>query len=202
MSTTKGAPTGREAQRLETRQRLLVAATAEHGRKGIAGAVLNAIVGEVGVARGTFYFHFPTKEHALVDIEARQEDLIAAELGDYLATGPGLAEALAKTIELIADIEIRLGKHLFKDLVALRFSPNRPVSEQWREHKVITLVVELIESAQRRGEAEIVVDPYHSAVFFLLGVYGLLAVTIDADQLRTESADSYLTYTLRSLQAR
>ena len=63
---------------------------------------------------------------------------------------------------------------------------------------------ELIQSAQRRGEAEIVVDPYHSAVFFLLGVYGLLAVTIDADQgLRKESADSYLTYgTLRSLQPR
>lgn len=86
--------------------------------------------------------------------------------------------------------------------MALRFSPNRPVTEEWREHKVIGLVVELIGSAQSRGEAEIVVDPYHNAVFFLLGVYGLLAVTIDADQLRKESVDSYLTYTLRSLQAR
>lgn len=202
MSDSKAAPNGREAQRLETRRRLLDAATAEYARAGIAGADLNAIVNEVGVARGTFYFHFPTKEHVLVDIEARQEDLISEVLGDFLATGPSLADALAKTIELVADIETRLGKHLFKDLVALRFSPNRPVTEEWREHKVIGLVVELIQSAQRRGEAEIVVDPYHSAVFFLLGVYGLLAVTIDADQLRKESVDSYLTYTLRSLQAR
>ena len=202
MSDSKAAPNGREAQRLETRRRLLDAATAEYARAGIAGADLNAIVNEVGVARGTFYFDFPTKEHVLVDIEARQEDLISEVLGDFLATGPSLADALAKTIELVADIETRLGKHLFKDLVALRFSPNRPVTEEWREHKVIGLVVELIQSAQRRGEAEIVVDPYHSAVFFLLGVYGLLAVTIDADQLRKESVDSYLTYTLRSLQAR
>ena len=202
MSGLTGAPTGREAQRLETRRRLLDAATAEYARKGIAGADLNAIVTEVGVARGTFYFHFPTKEHVLVEIEARQEELISEALGGFLATGPPLADALAKTIDLVADIETRLGKHLFKDLVALRFSPNRPVTEEWREHKVITLVVELIQSAQRRGEAEIVVDPYHSAVFFLLGVYGLLAVTIDADQLRKESADSYLTYTLRSLQPR
>ena len=202
MSDSKEAPSGREAQRLETRRRLLDAATAEYARTGIAGADLNAIVTEVGVARGTFYFHFPTKEHVLVDIEARQEDLISEALGAFLATGPSLTDSLAKTIELIADIETRLGKHLFKDLVALRFSPNRPVTEEWREHKVIGLVVELIGSAQNKGEAEIVVDPYHSAVFFLLGVYGLLAVTIDADQLRKESVDSYLTYTLRSLQAR
>ena len=202
MSESKATPSGREAQRLETRRRLLDAATAEYARAGIAGADLNVIVNEVGVARGTFYFHFPTKEHVLVDIEARQEDLISEVLGEFLATGPSLTDALAKTIELIADIETRLGKHLFKDLVALRFSPNRPVTEEWREHKVIGLVVELIQSAQSSGEAEIVVDPYHSAVFFLLGVYGLLAVTIDADQLRKGSVDSYLTYTLRSLQAR
>lgn len=45
------------------------AAVAEIGRSGLAGADVSAIVAAAGVARGTFYFHFPTKEHVVVEAE-------------------------------------------------------------------------------------------------------------------------------------
>ena len=70
----------REAQRLQTRARVFDAAVAEFGRSGLAGADVAAIAATAGVARGTFYFHFPTKEHVLVELERAEEAKIVATL--------------------------------------------------------------------------------------------------------------------------
>jgi AcrR family transcriptional regulator len=70
----------REAQRLQTRARAFDAAVAEIGRSGLAGADVAAIAAAAGVARGTFYFHFPTKEHVLVELERAEELKIVAML--------------------------------------------------------------------------------------------------------------------------
>ena len=53
--------------------RLFDAAVAEIDRSGMAGADISAIAHAAGVARGTFYFHFPTKEHVLVELERDEE---------------------------------------------------------------------------------------------------------------------------------
>ena len=71
----------REARRVETRARLFDAAIAEIGRSGLAGADVSTIAATVGVARGTFYFHFPTKEHVVVEAERAEEAKIVARLG-------------------------------------------------------------------------------------------------------------------------
>lgn len=70
------------------------------------------------------------------------------------------------------------------------------------EHRVIVLVVRILENARDAGEAELAVDPYHSAVFFLLGLYALLTTTTSTEQLRDVALDSYLTTVLRSLEPR
>src|SRR5215203_7144446 len=70
----------RDAQRLETRARLFDAAVAEISRSGLAGADVSTIAAAVGVARGTFYFHFPTKEHVVVEVERAEEAKIVARL--------------------------------------------------------------------------------------------------------------------------
>lgn len=202
MTDIRDKPRGREAQRLETRQRVLDAAIAEFRVTGMADADLGAIVTAAGVARGTFYFHFPTKEHVLLALEEREEARIARALTRFLATPRDLATSLAKTIQLVLALERRLGKLLFKDLLAVHFSPTRPLTEEWREHEVIVLVARMIERAAAAGEAQIEVDPFHSAVFFLLGLYGLLTTTTDAKQLRTAVLDSYLSTVLRSLEPR
>ncbi|WP_174187848.1 TetR family transcriptional regulator [Nocardia barduliensis] len=202
MSETRDKPQGREAQRLHTRQRVLDAAVAEFKRTGMAEADVAAIVDAAGVARGTFYFHFPTKEHVLLELEAREEARIARALTRFLATPRDLATSLAKTIQLIVAMEGRLGNLLFKDLLAVHFSPTRPLTDEWMEHPVIVLVVQILERASAAGEAELEVDPYHSAVFFLLGLYALLTATTNTKPLRNLALDSYLTTFLRSLAPR
>ena len=82
-STTERGPSGanvREAQRLETRARVFDAAVAEIGRSGLAGADVSTIARAAGVVRGTFYFHFPTKEHVLVELERTEEVKIVERL--------------------------------------------------------------------------------------------------------------------------
>nr|WP_198428613.1 TetR/AcrR family transcriptional regulator [Nocardia bovistercoris] len=187
---------------METRQRVFDAAVAEFRRTGMADADIGAIVKAAGVARGTFYFHFPTKEHVLLEVEDQEEVRIARALTRFLSTPHSLPAALAETIRLVAALEQRLGTLLFKDLLAVHFSPTRPLTEEWREHSVIILVAGIIERAHADGEAQIEVDPFHSAVFFLLGLYGLLSTTTAAEHLRRQVLDSYLTTVLRSLEPR
>lgn len=80
MTRTTGKPSLREAKRLETRQRVLDAAITEFKRAGMADADVGAIISAAGVAHGTFYFHFPTKEHVLFELERQAEESAGREL--------------------------------------------------------------------------------------------------------------------------
>ena len=186
----------REAKRLQTRERLLGAAVAEFKRAGMAEADVGAIVAAAGVAHGTFFFHFPTKEHVLLEMEHREEDRIATQFGKFVAREHDLSEAFDEAVRLVVAIERRFGAVLFKDLLALHFSPTRPQSERAEDHALIVLVAREIELAQDRGEVAADVVPINSAVFFLLGLYALLTTTANWDQ-----RDDLITdYVKRSLQ--
>ena len=85
----------REQQREETRRRLYESALAIFRRDGVTACRTEDIAKAAGVSRGSFYFHFPTKEHVLLErmseteaeictaIEALPDD---APIGRILAT--------------------------------------------------------------------------------------------------------------------
>ncbi len=193
-------PSAREAKRLQTRERLMGAAVAEFKRSGIAAADVGAIVAAAGVAHGTFFFHFPTKEHVLLELERREEERITKQLSRYSDSRHDLHSVLSQAVRLIMGLERRLGAVLFKDFLALHFSQTRPRDES-QEHPVIVLVAREIERAQQRGDVDRDVSPMNSAVFFLLGLYALLTTTHDwpAQDVMIED---YVTRTLRSIEAR
>ncbi len=123
------------------------AAIAEFKRSGMAEADVGAIVTAAGVAHGTFFFHFPTKEHVLLELEHREEERIAKQLGRFVASRHDLSSTLKEAVRLVMGLERRLGAVLFKDFLALHFSQTRPVDES-KEHPVIVLVAQEIERAQ------------------------------------------------------
>ena len=84
-----------------TRERLLGAAIGEFRRAGVAAGDVRAIAAAAGVSPATFYFHFPTKEHVLVELERREEERIAAELTRFFGESPALPESLRKTVVVI-----------------------------------------------------------------------------------------------------
>ena len=149
----RAAVKGRDAQRQQTRQRVYAAALAEFKRTGMAAADVGDIAAAAGVARGTFYFHFPTKEHVLAELERHEEARLVAQLSKFLtelearsgpaagrppvedtATDPAdrpsgqgfLPVALGEVVRLLTAMERRVGKTLFREMLGLHFSSRRP----------------------------------------------------------------------------
>jgi AcrR family transcriptional regulator len=193
-------PSAREAKRLQTRERLMGAAIAEFKRTGLAAADVGAIVTAAGVAHGTFFFHFPTKEHVLLELERREEERIAKQLGRYVASARDLSSILEESVRLVVGLERRLGAALFKDFLALHFSQTRPADESY-EHPVIVTVARQIEQARDEGKVDADVNAMNSAVFFLLGLYALLTTTHDWPG-QSAMLDDYVTRTLRGIGAK
>jgi AcrR family transcriptional regulator len=189
----------REAKRLQTRERLMGAAISEFKRAGMAEADVGAIVAAAGVAHGTFFFHFPTKEHVLLELEQREEDRIAKQFAQFLRKPHDLESALRESMRLVVNLERRLGDLLFKDFLALHFSQTRPPTEGSQDHPVIVGLAAEIELAQQDGKVDPDVNPVNSAVFFLLGFYALLITTNDWPT-RDGMLDDYVRRTLRSLR--
>src|SRR5690242_2438477 len=126
--TVVDRPSAREAKRLQTRERLMGAAIAEFKRAGMAEADVGAIVPAAGVAHGTFFFHFPTKEHVLFELEQREEERIAKQLARSISSSHDVSTTLNEAVRLVMGLERRLGAGLFKDFLALHFSQTRPPS--------------------------------------------------------------------------
>ncbi len=72
--------TSREQQREETRRRLYESALAIFRRDGVGACRTEDIAKAAGVSRGSFYFHFPTKEHVLLERMSETEAEICAAL--------------------------------------------------------------------------------------------------------------------------
>jgi AcrR family transcriptional regulator len=195
---TVDRPSARETKRLQTRERLMGAAIAEFKRAGMAEADVGAIVAAAGVAHGTFFFHFPTKEHVLLELEQREEERIAKQLARSTGSESDLVSTLNEAVRLVMGLERRLGAVLFKDFLALHFSQTRPSSDESRQHPVIVKVAQEIERAQKRGAVDPDVTPMNSAVFFLLGLYALLTTTHDWPG-QAAMIEDYVARTLRGI---
>lgn len=176
------------------------AAIAEFKREGMAAADVGAIVAAAGVAHGTFFFHFPTKEHVLLELERREEERIAKQLARSTRPQDDLGSILAEAVRLVMGLERRLGAVLFKDFLALHFSQTRPPADESRQHPVIVEVAQAIERAQNRGAVAPDVIPMNSAVFFLLGLYALLTTTHEWPG-QAAMIDDFVTRTLRGISA-
>lgn len=202
MTLANDKPRGREARRLETRQRVYDAAIAEFKRSGMADADVSAIVAAAGVAWGTFYLHFPTKEHVLLELQSREEARVTTELTKFLTAPRDIESTLTEVVRLVTASERRLGSRLFKDVAALNFLPTRPVEHDEDDHPVLPLLMGEIERARDRGDATVDVDAYCSAVFFLLGLNAVLTTTNDTRSARADMLKKFVISACRSIRVR
>lgn len=185
----------REARRLETRARLLDAALAEIAERGLAAADVSAIAAKAGVVRGTFYFHFPTKEHVLIEVERNEEIRIASEL----AGGVGdLASVLSQLVHHILSAERRLGASVFRDMLGLHFSSARPVEDELTEHPLAEFLVDVITQAKSAGQVPQESDAAELGTFFLTGLFALLATGAHDPAL----LDRYVSTIVKGVQIR
>jgi AcrR family transcriptional regulator len=191
----------REAQRLQTRARLFDAALAEIDRCGLAGTDVAKIAAAVGVARGTFYFHFPTKEHVLVELELAEEAMIAANLAAEPNRTDDLMSVLTSLVRQVLAAEQRLGPVVFRDMLGLHFSATRPVDDEPGEHPLAQFVITAIANAQAAGRASQAADAGALGVIFLTGLFALLATAPTASAPRAALLDQYVQTIVKGMEA-
>jgi AcrR family transcriptional regulator len=192
----------REVRRLETRARLFDAALAEMGRSGLAGADVSAIAGAAGVVRGTFYFHFPTKEHVLVELEKNEEVRIVAELDVAQTETDDLVSVLSLLVQHVVAAERRLGPVVFRDMLGLHFSATRPVEDELSEHPLAEFVIRAITDAQDAGQVPLEADAGELGVFFLTGLFALLATGAQDSTTADALLSRYVTTLVKGMETR
>ena len=204
---------GRDAQRQQTRQRVYAAALTEFKRTGMAAADVGDIAAAAGVARGTFYFHFPTKEHVLAELERHEEARLVAQLTKFLTAleaqpGAGfLPAALGEVVRLLTAMERRVGKTLFREMLGLHFSSRRPDvlpgADKWTEYPVMTVMVEAVERARERGEVHPDAGALPTAQLFMVGLYAMLIASHEYPKAaRAEVLDNFMATVLRGVAPR
>lgn len=187
----------RQAQRLETRARLFETAVAEISRRGLAGADVSTIAAEAGVVRGTFYFHFPTKEHVIAELERAEEAKIVEKLGATM-TSP-LGSVLAEVVRHVLAAEHRLGPVIFREMLGLHFSPSRPLDDALGEHPLVQYVIAAIANAQNAGRVKPDTDAQELGVIFMTGLFALLATA--QPEARRELLDRYVKTISQGIEA-
>jgi len=203
-SNSAAAPaviSARETQRIQTRARLFDAAMAEIARSGLAGTDVAAIAAAAGVARGTFYFHFPTKEHVLVELERAEERRIVAALSTTASQPADLLSMLTLLVHRVLEAEQRLGPVVFRDMLGLHFSAARPVEDELAEHPLADFLIAAITEAQAAGRVSRDVDAGELGVIFLTGLFALLATVVAATQARAALLDRYVKTVVRGMEA-
>jgi len=90
----------------ESVQRILAAALACWSRDGYHGSSLKDIAAEAGVAKSLLHYHFSSKEHLLIELQAHTHRRVANQIRERLkARGPsieGALEALDQCWEALA----------------------------------------------------------------------------------------------------
>ena len=94
-------PTLRDLKRAETFDRVYETALGEFARVGVDDARVSEICRQAGVAKGTFFFHFPTKDHVLLERQRRISVAMAARIERELGDVPDSAAFLRQLVEIV-----------------------------------------------------------------------------------------------------
>lgn len=202
---TKGPPTvrgSRARQRLDTRERIFEVALQEFRAVGVAAAQVDRIARAAGVARGTFYFHFPTKDDVLLELAARVSARIARRITALGDSEPSLRDLLTRVNDAIMDEHGRVGKSgLLAEMLSLHV--RRPHDLADPSGNVPNLVHELAQqlaAAERRGQLVFGLPPEQLAFVFATSLFGIYARTPGGEALRA-SCLAWVDLVARGLEA-
>lgn len=183
----------RERQRLATRDRLFECSISEFRSVGFEAAQVERIVTAAGVARGTFYAHFPTKSDVLRELLLRLDAQAAQRLKPLRARDARLRETMADAVRTMFQVKAEFDDaELFRETVAMYVrSPHSPLEGAYASH-ILAEIVQLFGDAQGRGELRADLDALLLASVFLTGLFGLLV--FDAPEMSpiAQLADLFL----------
>ena len=189
MTTDTSLPRSRrEQQRLDTREQLFELAIDEFRRVGSTRARVREIVDAAGVVPGTFYFHFPTRDHVLFELWRRNSDRLADRLPSLAvdAPAPSVESYLRALGDAMIDIEEEVGDiELVRDSIAVMLRP--PEGADASAPGVASQIVALFSRALDRAEIASALAPPELATVLLTSLLGvLISASDDLDERRRD----------------
>ena len=162
--------TPRTVDRTARRAELVSAASSVFARNGVANTAVSDIVKEAGVAQGTFYLYFESKDDVVMGVVERMVDQIVAGIEAVAsATDASAVERMLGLGDMLSSFERDPGAVELVDI--LHHPDNRALHDRLAELLLPRLLTPLVESIVEQGVAEGVfhVPDTHAAAWFVLG---------------------------------
>lgn len=119
-SNLTALPPPKTARGERTREKILDAAEREIGIKGFAPASVSTITAEAGVAQGTFYVYFRTKEDVLRELVLRMSRRLRRHLALAVADAPTRLEAERRGLRAFLEF-VRANPNLYRVVAESQF---------------------------------------------------------------------------------
>lgn len=167
-------PTRRDRQRAETRERLFLAACAEIDRVGLSEAQIPRIAKAAGVARATFYFHFPTKDDVLDELIGRLQNGLCDSLAEMDPRAQPLRAVIGRLLERILQQRAFVGdSNLMREVLAAMVRRARD-EKLPADPGLPAALAPHFRAAAGRGEIGLAIDPERLSAMLLASMFGVL----------------------------
>lgn len=196
------ATTTREHKRRQTRERIYQAALAEFREAGFQRAQIDRIVERAGVARGTFYFHFPSKEHVLLELQRREEAAAAERIAASAPRARNLSEYLHQVTEVIAgqgargDVE---DPELMREVLAMYVRQPSAALVQPSQEPLLVEVSDFFQECAERGELRDDLAPEALMGIFMRSLFGWVAIDADGPEGSESTLDAFVDIFVRGV---
>jgi len=189
----------REQRSLVTRRRIYDAAIEEFERVGFEAASIARIAVRAGVSRPSFYFHFPSKQHVLLELQWVLENEIVGRISGI----EGAAEGLHGFVACLVEVEERMrSSELFRDILHHWVRPPDDVDLQLEAMPAVQEVRRRFVQAEAAGLLHEGFSVERATMLFLTGVFGYL-IGVARDRARDEHrADLHALVDLHLARAR
>lgn len=160
------------ARGIATRQKFIDAAVELFDEVGYGITGLNDIADRAGVARGVFYYYFPSKESVAAAIFEQADDVVSDALVAVSAAAPSPLERLIRFTFVVADLTqnhklVRVGNRLRQSLTQVSPAAHDTFDLQRR-----VILVAVTRKAIAAGELLDDVDPDALGHSILIGLLG------------------------------
>lgn len=192
----------RARQRADTRERIFETALREFREVGFAAAQIDRIAKNAGIARGTFYFHFPTKDDVMLELARRINARIVRRVALVVEAKPGLREFLLRVVDALIDEHARVSEAGLRAEV-LSLYIRRPYDLTDPLHNVPTLTDELVIHLRTLSEAGELHSPLTAeelSIAIMSSIFGVLARVPGGERLRA-TCESLIEILVKGLQS-
>ncbi len=177
----------REKKRLETRERIYQAALAEFREAGFQKAQIDRIVERAGVARGTFYFHFPSKEHVLLELQRREETSVTERIAESPRRAENLSDYLHQVVDVINTEQLE-ALELQREMLAMYVREPRAAFVEPMREPLFVEMIDFFHECAERGELRDEFAPEELVGIFMRSLFGWVAIDVE----RPDGDDSTL----------